>query len=571
MKLLKTTTKFLLFILFTAATLVSCNEKVEPGIFEIVEEGAPFNFGPSCDGKPIYEFGSLGEVQQEHRLLYNDFVAGNEEEQVLIDWEDAKNFYSLRKKDQEMDEGLIPDEPNFDPFQYTTDEIFETMLNEDGMIIIDGFLYLWDDGCVLHRMPYTDCNSYNTMLSFHTFLSSYSGTTADEEQMIIYRNDDQIEDKDVCADPRFDFETISELSVDVDNTDPPLVTKGTDCGYEAYIEHDVLSHDTVAQRISIRFEANSIAPIGSNPLYSFYVDNSSNFANVEITNASIPNLINTTWAVNGGDGYVYPGKWFVIEIDYSTSVTLVPFLGVTLVGSSNTVSGDSCIDTNIVSINLECPISISPEPISGLTGDYSFSMEGLEDVMGNYIINWNFGDGSPTVVTNNVNSVIHTFPMPCFAVDYTVTAIIEANGICDNSPQSVTITSGDRCKRAKTDEPSSEDGPSGRKARTKIKIKRRASIFGGGTKIKHKFRYRVQGTKNIAPSGDLHAVAGTACTVIDVSTLTPAVGQAGKKRLKQKYSSSNVYLVDLNTPYSVSFTHTDGYSKTLFYTETCSQ
>ena len=103
----------------------------------------------------------------------------------------------------------------------------------------------------------------------------------------------------------------------------------------------------------------------------------------------------------------------------------------------------------------------------------------------------------------------------------------------------------------------------------KIKFTKRHDIFGGETKIKNKFKYRKNGTKTISSSGTIYQLTGTTCNPVNIASVMPTVSQSGKKKLKQKHVGS-IYFVDLNNPYSVTFTHSNGFNHTLTFTEPCS-
>lgn len=117
-------------------------------------------------GKSILKFNTLDQVQNTHRNLYNNYYTAGEDLDVLIAYEMSKGLYSLRKKEEDMDEGIIPDDPDFDTFDYTFNTIFESMLNQDGMIIIEDYLYLWSDGCVVIRVKPANCKNYEELLKF---------------------------------------------------------------------------------------------------------------------------------------------------------------------------------------------------------------------------------------------------------------------------------------------------------------------------------------------------------------------------------------------------------------------
>ncbi|PVW13479.1 PKD domain-containing protein [Marixanthomonas spongiae] len=564
--------KLLTVFLICAIALVSCEAEIDPANQEINTEVLSGNFssGPVCDDKPIMKYSSLTEIQNAHKALYDDYQNSGEDVEILRAWEDDRSFYSLRKKDEDMDLGNIPSDPNFDSWSYTSDLILETMLNEDGMIIIGEYLYVWDDGCVIHRIAYDNCSDYKTLLQFAGFVKTYDGSSAAEEEMFKYRNDENISDVDVCTDPRYDFETISELNYPIGNDKPYDVEKsGTKCGLEAHITHDILTHDPLNKTISIKVEANYIAPVGSEPNLGFYISNAADFASIEIIDGSIPSAIGVNWELQDANSFVYPGKWFIIDVDYSTFTTMVPSLLIDLVVNTGLLGGDSCSDMDTLALLLDCPVSISKKPLNAQLGKWLFTLEGLEGSTGGYVLHWDFGDGSPVQTTYNTNTITHTFPTPCNPEIFNVSVTIEKENFCKNSA-GTQVSSWDTCKRQQMSEKHKEKYD-GRRLKLKIKSKKRFDLFGGGTKIKHLFRYRKKGEKSINSSGDVYLAAGTSCAPESLSSLLPAVSQSGKKRLKQKFKSNNNYFIDLNMPPSVTFTHTNGFSKTLTYIGTCSK
>src|SRR5690554_4638566 len=553
------------FWLLAAILLVGCQpEKLNSEIQLDPNNQNSFSSGPTCDGKPIMKFGSLDEIQNTHRDLYNEYSITQDEE-TLNTWEEDLSFYSLRKKDEDMDNGLIPEDPNFDSWNYTSDIILETILNEDGMVIIGEYLYIWDDGCVIYRIPYNNCSDYSTMLSFSEFAKTYDGSPLAQEKMSYFVNDKKISNIDICQDNRFDFETISAENLTIKNDPPRYQTKsGSECGFQAYISHEILSHDAVNSQISIKLKANFIAPIGSDPQSSFYISNVSDFTSVTIVGGSIPGSQNIDWGTQGA-GWAYPGKEVYIDIDYSNYNTYVPLLLVDLVGVLNPMSGNSCKDMDNLSLNLDCPISISKTPLDAKNGKWLFTLEGLGNAQ-NYGVTWDFGDGSsPETIMNN-NTVIHTFPNPCSVETFNITATIEKLNLCVNTV-STSMQSWDSCKRGKMSEVYKEK-VDGKRMKLKIKIKNRWPIFGG-TKIIHKFRYRKNGTKTITPTGPIYVESGLNCTPQDISSIISSESQNGKKRLKQRFISNNKYKIDLETPYSVKFSHSNGFNHTLTFIDTC--
>lgn len=562
---------FKLMTLWAFCALLLCSCEAELGPVEVVNghnEGS-FSHGPVCDNKPIMKFSSLGDMQSTYRDLYHEFQA-TQDEANLREWEQVRNFYSLRAKDEDMDNGNIPYDPTFESWEYTSDIILETMLNEEGMVIIGEHLYIWSDGCVIHRIPFSGCSDYDSLLRFSQFVKTYNGSLGDDAEMDHYRNSRKITDINVCDDPRYDFETMSEMNIEVKNDNDKIVEKGASCGLESHITHRILAHDPVNRVISIELVANHVAPIGSNPNQSFFVSNSAQFTRVEIMPGSTYlDAIGTDWSIMDGSTYIYPGKKLVLEVDYSNYTTIVPFLIIDLKSNVYPMSSQSCHDTDTLSLLLDCPISISKKPLDASNGKWQFTLEGMQTTAGQYMLHWDFGDGSPVESVVGTNVVSHTFPIPCVAEDFTVSVTIEKANECKSTASTV-VSSWDTCMRQKATNYHKEK-VDGKMLKVKIKTRKRVGIFGGGSKVVHRFRYRKNGTKTIKPFGNISVQSGSFCEPVDIHSLMGEVSQSGKKRLKQKYTSTSNYYVDLDNPYSVLFTHSNGYSRTLTYHTGCSK
>lgn len=565
-------------VLFSFVALFSCDdiEDVDQLKTGLSGDGVPFEptdpflYGVNCDDKKVFKFNDLDDMQAEHKMLYDNYIAGGEEEIVLIEYENSKNFYSLRAKDYDMDNGIIPEDPDFDPFNYTSDSILETLLNQDGMVIIGDYIYMWDDGCVIHRKPYNNCSDYITMQNFQSFMFNYSGTPGEQVELMNFRNNDNIEDINICEDYRFDFESISESGMVLDNHHPfpQGEDRGAECGLLSFIEHDVISNDPVEQKIIIKFEENSFSPPGATVIPTFLIDNSSDYGSIKIISASIPGYDGMEWSFLGGDVFQYTGKWFEIEIDYS-DLGSIPLLSVKLETVIYPFSSHSCFDNDSLELNIECPLSISKKPINYDFGEYNFVMEGLEDYVGYYEITWNFGDG---VVENivGVNSINHQFPVPCLlASTYNVTASISFGQYppCSYNPLEAEVITASCVRTTATEKDS--DKYEGRKYRLKIKLKQKSGIFGPGSKLKYVFRYRKNGDKEINSFGVMKMATGSGCANVDISSMMPTIIQSGKKRLKQKFNSENFFGIDLDNPFDVNFSHSNGLNKTLSVIEVC--
>lgn len=552
-------------LLFTGSLLLlsSC-QKEENNLEDTKLDAANANKTPiSCIYGFAQSFASLDAIQEEHRTLFNAFQAAGGEEIVLENYEISKNnFYSLRKKDYEMTEGIIPDDPNFDAFNYTTDNVLETILNKDGMVIIDNFLYQWSDGAVIHRIPYS-CSNYGKLLSYSDLVRYNPGNDIVIQNM---KNMYKIEDIVIGSDPRFDFESISESGRKINNNETfPVKSQKSGCGLQTVLNQKLTAYDAVNKKLKYKLTASTAAPIGSNPISTIVFNNSSNYNAVTITASS--NGYTGAWVS-------YVGDWVEVEVDFSnyTDINLAPDLNFSLTSVINLISANSCFAADELFLSIKCPLSLSKKIIDYSAGIFEFSIDGIQffNTSGGYQIYWTFGDGQ-TQITTNTATVFHTYVIPCLESNYNVTATIKNITLCKNEfSLSNPFTLGDPCKRTRATNVKKYD-LGGKKARLVEKIRPRATIFGGGTKLKNKFRCRILGTKNISASGPIFKAMGTSCVLTNVGTLLTPVSQNGKKRLKQTYSSTDIYAIDLNNPYSALFTHSNGFSQTLIYSDTCTE
>jgi hypothetical protein len=520
-------------------------------------------------GKSILKFNTLDQVQNTHRNIYDNYHTSGEDEAVLIAYEMSKGLYSLRKKEQDMDEGVIPDDPDFDTFDYTFDTIFESMLNQDGMIIIEDYLYLWSDGCVGYRIKPVNCTNYKALLELMEL--SKRGQITDLE-LSYYINDVGVELIDLCNDPRYDFESISETGTDVDNdADYSDDDRGMECGFEPVISWEILEHNGDEKTIKLKINAYSIAPIGSDPKYFTYLDNADTFTSVTIKENSL-GLPETIWADNL---YGYVGEWFVVEIDYTDS-DASPIANFRLYGGVYLLSVNSCSGEDTLDLNLECPIGISTKPIDADAGLWEFSVEGIDHLTDPYSIEWTFanGGGTTTLIVYSASGANNTFPTPCESMNFGVSAFINSSEIICKNQLSSSINSGGYCTKSTGIKESSPKGVKhdGRRVRCKTTVRKRADIFGGETILKNKIKNRKKAIKSINSSGGLLVVSGLDCVPIDIATIMPPVSQPSetKKKLKQK-GNAGFARVDLNNPYSVNFTISTGYSHTLTYYFPCSE
>ncbi|PZQ88582.1 MAG: hypothetical protein DI548_04765 [Flavobacterium johnsoniae] len=194
----------LILVFICSLIYVSCHKDE---VFSDEEQLAARDTGSknvSCNGKRILRFNTLTDLQQAHRQLYQQYESNNQDEQVLANYETTINFYSLRKKAEDMADGIIPDDPNFDETKFTFDPILETLLNQDGMIIIGDRLYIWDTGCLIQSIPFS-CANYDNLLAF--FNAARTNSTDAMHSIFVDYNMQNI---NTCDDTNYDFETISE-------------------------------------------------------------------------------------------------------------------------------------------------------------------------------------------------------------------------------------------------------------------------------------------------------------------------------------------------------------------------
>lgn len=533
-------TVFRIFILLSPLLFLTCKD-------------TPYQYGRFCDGKSVLEFQSLAELQNEHQQLFNRYLNGAEEDSVFINYEIARTHTSLRRKDEMMDNGTIPDDPDFNPFLYTTDEVFEAILNQDGMVAIDGEVYLWDAGCIVIKAPFT-CENYAGLLKYRLAVEDYQSAPTEQKvlDLTAMKSQYQISEVNICQDLRFDFEFLSE-SGDKPILDSTFTFKSSSCGFNVFITEEFLGYDNTNGTFRYRLTANTMQIPGTNPFFSIYIDNVTSSGEVKIVDGSLPGLINTDWFDLSSDinGLVYPGEWVEIEVDFN----LLNQLEIKLRGLVGLFSGNSCLATDKLVLDLNCPISISKEPLNPQIGEWKFQIQGVP-IGPNDVVIWTFGDGNSTIVTGQPG-IIHSYQQPCCeAFEYSVTATIE-NGpvLCENPIHVDGVIVENNCRLPKRNYVRSFK-VDGKKARLLVKMKIRGN---GTTKIKNKFRWRKAGTKSIKTTGTVFMSQGMNCISVDLNTtMNPNPKTLNKKRkLKQKLTDGNNYCFDLNTPYQVEFSHSN--------------
>lgn len=562
---------FIMSISFLILAIQSCvyNDSFasQSAVNETLE--ADFN-GEICDGKKILRFNTLQDLQQEHLNLYQHYVASNEDEQTLIDYENNHNFYSLRKKENDIDDGIIPDDPTFDELAYTFDPILETLLNEDGMIIIGERLYIWDSGCVIQSIPYS-CENYNVLLHFKV-ASLNNNVTQMHELFYDYK----MQNINTCDDPQFDFETISENGGRVDVRDVPQAKNKNGCGYSVVVNKELIGCDNGRNIFKISFE--SIEPLGSsNPLNLFYL--TAAFGDINDLEFALQNI---------------PGQFAGIPLDFEDENYgyLLPFAGtfymsapqtmgmqidITLVSTINLLTGNSCAASDSININLTCPLSIVAEKIyfNSSTAKWSFTFP-IGASCGNSVqkITWDFGDGTPPVTAGP--SIMHEFNQPCNYTEFTVTASVTGT-ICGTDyfgdsaiSYYFKVPAGNSCNRTSYKFPTYKTSVDGKKMKLSARIKYR----NGKSIFKNIFKWRKPGDKTIKSIGTVYSPTANngSCVQVDISTLVPPKTTNGKKRNKQKVKVYSINNINANDPYKVQFTHSSGFSYTLMATNLyCSQ
>ncbi len=520
----------LIITLVIVSIFCSCEKEIDDILSKI---------HPNCNGVSILEYPSLVDVQNEYNQLKTQLNATTDE-QPLIDFEDQKAFYSLRKKDQEMDDGIIPDDPDFDAWEYTSDEVLATLLNEDGLIIINGELYVWSDGCTGFKVPF-DCNNYDGLVnmikefhkdiitdaSYHTYLTTYG-----------------FELVNLCENT-FDFESNFE-GYEPENT---MGIRST-CTLDATIGVNILSNNPITKIAEIELTAYNMTT-SSTVENTWYLDGIG--SEVTIIGGSYPGPINQLWNQAGG---VYVGRFLRIRVDYNT----INYLDVTLASIASDLVCEP--DYDVLHIDLVCPILLNAEPLNLDLGQWKFSIEGLP-VGTPGLFTWNFGDG--TVIQSSNLSEIHDFGIPCAGSNsYTVSvADMEGTMPC-NFPLTKYVLITNPCTVN-----SFRDTGKGRASNKKVKYVHKIKPNG---KIKSKLKHRVPGKTIEVISGEVLTPQGMNCDRVDLASLMASTGQSQrghdgnpanhnkKRRLKQRYKDGRLFYVDLNAPYVIRFSTSDGYS-----------
>ena len=548
---------------FTFLMIQSCsNSDMSPSETEIINSETRGIKAKKCNGKKVLVFNSLAELQQEHYALYQEYLTANEDEQVLIDFENNYNFYSLRKKENDMDDEVIPYDPSFDETEYTFDPVFETLLNQDGMIVIDGRLYLWSSGCVVQSVPFT-CDNYISLLEFRT-------AALINDPILSYQlyMDLKMELLNICDAIEYDFEYVSENGGSVDVKDIPTTKDNNGCGYDVVLNKELISCENGRDIFKISFE--SIAPFGSsNPINLFYINGI--FGNLEqieygfdLLGPFVPIPLNIN---NTNYGYLVPTYG---ELSFYMSVPQTPGMqiGIALSSAVNIGTGNGCLASDVNNIDMTCSFDIVATKIevSNDMAEWMFSLPTGDAACGNIItqVLWNFGDGSPEVITTST-SISHVFTVPCLKTEYLVSAVVTGT-ICGQNLEgqlyNIRIPAGNACNRRTYKFPTKKFKIQGKRVKLASKIKKR----GTQTIVKTKFKGRFLGDKTIETVGNFHSPNANnsgACNIIDVATLVPSKVTSGKKRNRQKVKIASINHINALDKYHIFFSHSNGFSYTL--------
>lgn len=541
----------LILVFIISLVYLSCHtdETFKEG--ETAARDMAFN-GEICDGKKILRFNSLTELQQAHMQLFQLYEAGNQEEQILIDYEDSHNFYSLRKKEQDMDNGVIPYDATFDETNFTLDPILETLLNQDGMIIIGERLYIWDTGCLIQSIPFS-CSNYGKLLDFYNAAKTNSINVMHN---IFISN--QMKNTNTCDDTNYDFETISENRGKVEPSRFKTKNKNG-CGYEVVVNSTLKSCTEEWNTYEISFE--KIEPLNSGNALNFYYVSSA-FGDLDALEFS--NALTGSYAsipIGNEDetyGYVIPFTGtFYMRIPAGDINTF----SISLVSSIKLLQGNSCQASDSVAIDNNCPFTITADKgnVNSSQATWTFSIPTTNGCpIGQGKVTWDFGDG--TIVTGGP-SIIHVYSMPCKMQHLTVTAIIGGVtcGMTDKVLSKGNIPYGNPCMRQNYKFPSKSAQWSGKKAKFSAKIKTNNS---GKVKIVNLLKCRITGTKIIKSTGSIYNPSANngSCQQANIASVMGIKSTNGKKRNKQKERFGSLYHINAEDPYKVIFSHSNGHN-----------
>ncbi|MEZ0006456.1 hypothetical protein ABH942_001826 [Flavobacterium sp. 28YEA47A] len=546
----------LILVFLSSLAYVSCHKDE---IFSDEEQLAARETGSKniiCNGKRVLRFNSLAELQQAHLQLYQQYENGNQEEQVLVDYETANNFYSLRKKAEDMDDGIIPDDPTFDETKFTLDPILETLLNQDGMIIIGDRLYIWDSGCLIQSIPFS-CSNYENLLAF--FNASKTNSTSVMHSIFINNN---MQNVNTCDDANYDLETISENRGKVGPGKVEVKSKNG-CGYEVVINSNFVKCTEEWNFYKISYQ--SIKPLDAGlPLNIFYLS------------SAFGDLDGLEFSPTGDDGSFYPISLTFQDQNYGY---VVPFsthffiripvaetniFNVSLLSSIELLQGNSCSSFDAVDIDNSCPFTIIAikDNASSSQATWIFSIPQTEDCpIGEGKVLWNFGDGTSETAGP---SITHTYTMPCKMTYLTVTATV--NGMmCGVTGKVLTkgnIPYGNPCMRENYKFPTYKGHANGKKYKLVSQLKR---TFIGKSKVINKYKHGIMGYKTIKSIGAIYnpAANNSGCLELNITSILGPKITNGKKRNRQKALSVMNLHINAENPYKINFSHSNGFTHAL--------
>lgn len=542
----------LILVFISSLAYVSCHKDE---IFSDEEQLAARETGSKniiCNGKRVLRFNTLAELQQAHFQLFKQYTIGNQNEQILVDYETTHNFYSLRKKEEDMDNGIIPDDPTFDETNFTFDPVFETLLNQDGMIIIGDRLYIWDSGCLIQSIPFS-CANYENLLAFY----NAAKTNSIGAMHSIFVNND-MQHINTCDDPNYDFEAISENGGRVEEGRVETKSKNG-CGYEVVINSTITGCINGWNTYKISFA--DIKPINAgSALNIFYISSAfGDLDGLEFSNTGLPNSYGS-YPLTFQDqnyGFVVPfsGEFFMRIPAGETNVFTV-----SLLSTMGLLGGNSCPSFDSVDIDNSCPFTIVGDVgnVSSSQATWDFSIPEADACqIGEGKVIWNFGDG--TIITGG-SSIIHTYMLPCSMTEINVTAIVEGPvcGVTDKMLTKKGIPYGNPCMRENYKFPkyplSNSTKLNGKNFKLTARLKQNA--FGKSV-FESLFKCRINGTKIIKSIGPIYYPTANngSCTERDIASVVGQKATNGKNRNKQKVKSASFFHINAENPYKVNFIH----------------
>ena len=537
----------------------------------------PASQSKTCEAGNVLLFDNVSAFHTQLRRLNRHYINNDEDDLVLSAFEFAKPLSSLRMEMERLDGANVDHTLE----NITSDDVFSAMLNKSGFIVIDGQLYLWDDGCLALQIPFQDCNSLQTLQAVQKEMATFQDIPSAERNLAVAKLflEKGVALKNICQNAAFDFDAILESDKPTD-----VVTRGSaGCGLSAYVSHQVISHDPVTNKMRIRFDATGFGFPNSTILQTLHIDDVTQAAQVTVLDGDL--ILNNTLFSNAdwfdeiinNWGGAYPGRWVEIEVDGN----LLNRFDVRLVRNADLLSGNSCVATDEITIDVLCPVSLSHAQLNGQDGAFRFDLTGFTLPAGMQV-EWRFGDGVIDLVTGQTG-IVHAFPQ-CGMQDYTVTATVKDEkgelGLCQN-PISAQVEAGNPGLLERYRESKVTGKHDGKRYKLVEKIKPKWLGLSRKSKVKNKFRYRKDGTKTITAVGDIHVQVGNDCPAVnlqDDATLSQSLtgtssdnpaSHAKKRKLKQKIKTRNRAYLNCATPYRVEYQHSNGFGRTVQLTPEC--